>query len=193
MEDQEKNTGAWSWKSIWQSIGALAAVLAIVYAPYAFMWQDLRGEIRGLRGDLRGEIWNVQGGLQGEIRDVQGDLRGEIRDVSGKIDTGLDTVNERLDTMDEKLANIDKRLGVVEDRMGIHAPREPAQPVVSGASSPAIPNPAISNPNGESAESAASAAVAESPAPNVRLAHRVIGAWLFYTGVRFASDLDMPE
>ena len=160
MEDQEKNTVAWSWKSIWQSIGALAAVLAIVYAPYAFMWQDLRGE---------------------------------IRDVSGKIDTGLDTVNERLDTMNEKIANIDKRLGIVEDRMGIHAPREPAEPVVSGASSPAISTPAISNPNGESAESAASAAVAESPASDVRLAHRVIGAWLFYTGVRFASDLDMPE
>ena len=155
MEDQAKNTGAWSWKSIWQSIGALAAVLAIVYAPYAFMWQDLRGE---------------------------------IQDVSGKIDTGLDTVNERLDTMNEKIADIDKRLGVVEDRIGIHAPREPAQPVVSGASSPAIPNP-----NGESAESAESAAVAEAPASNVRLAHWVIGAWLFYTGVRVASDLDAPE
>ncbi len=163
MEDQGKNTGAWSWKSIWQSIGALAAVLAIVYAPYAFMWQDLRGEIRDSRGDLRGEMWVM----------------------SSKIDMRLDSMDERLDTMNEKLANIDKRLGVVEDRMGIHAPREPAQPVVSGASSPAIPNP-----NGESA---ASAAVAESPASNVRLAHWVIGAWLFYTGVRVASDLDMPE
>ena len=43
----------WTWKDIRNGLASLAIALGMVYAPYAFMWTDLKGDIRELRQDTR--------------------------------------------------------------------------------------------------------------------------------------------
>ena len=43
----------WTWKDIRNGLASLAIALGMVYAPYAFMWTDLKGDIRELRHDTR--------------------------------------------------------------------------------------------------------------------------------------------
>ncbi len=43
----------WTWKDIRNGLASLAIALGMIYAPYAFMWTDLKGDIRELRQDTR--------------------------------------------------------------------------------------------------------------------------------------------
>ena len=42
----------WPWGTIWQAIGALAAVLALIYAPYAVLWNALRADNKETRQNM---------------------------------------------------------------------------------------------------------------------------------------------
>ena len=43
----------WTWKDIRNGLASLAIALGMIYAPYAFMWTDLKGDIRELRQDTK--------------------------------------------------------------------------------------------------------------------------------------------
>ncbi len=43
----------WTGKDIRNGLASLAIALGMIYAPYAFMWTDLKGDIRELRQDTK--------------------------------------------------------------------------------------------------------------------------------------------
>ncbi|MXW65315.1 MAG: hypothetical protein F4Y00_01285 [Bacteroidetes bacterium SB0662_bin_6] len=91
----------WPWGTIWQAIGALAAVLALIYAPYAVLWNALRADNKETRQKMDKGFADMRVSMETGFAEIRAEFRG-----AGK---------HRLD--------LDKRLAVVEDRAGVTFPR----------------------------------------------------------------------
>ena len=91
----------WPWGTIWQAIGALAAILALIYAPYAVLWNALRADNKETRQNMDNGFSEMRVSMEAGFAEIRAEFMS-----AGK---------HRLD--------LDKRLAVVEDRAGVRFPR----------------------------------------------------------------------